>query len=49
MRIPASVIALSLLALVVRVVFLGHKGLWQDEVFSEAVLRSPRTRTSGRC
>jgi uncharacterized membrane protein len=28
------IVALTVLALALRVVFLGHKGLWQDEVFS---------------
>lgn len=37
------VLALTLLALVLRVIALGHKGLWQDEVFSVLFARPSNT------
>src|SRR5664280_253990 len=38
-----QVLALMAIALVLRVLFLGHKGLWQDEVFSVLFTRPSNT------
>ncbi len=40
-RPVVGVVALTALALVLRVIFLAHKGLWQDEVFSVLFARAP--------